>query len=202
MNALLTVHSLHALAYCERLFFLEEVENLKVADERVYAGRTLHVEIERDEDADETLTLKLESENYGLVGKVDCIRRRDGQIIPYEHKRGRAARSVDGKPDVWASDRLQIIAYCLLVEEHSGREILEGRDRYHADNQTVRVPVDEQARADFQIALNRARQLQASIERPKVTSNERLCVKCSLAPICLPEEARLTETLIQMEKFF
>lgn len=197
MNTLLTVHSLHALAYCERLFFLEEVENLKVADERVYAGRTLHLEIERDEDADETLTLKLESEQYGLVGKVDCIRWRDGQIIPYEHKRGRAARTTDGKPDVWASDRLQIIAYCLLVEEHSGREILEGRVRYHADNAMVRVAVDEQARADFQMALDRARQLQSSIERPPVTSNERLCVKCSLAPICLPEEARLAETLIQ-----
>ena len=199
MNPLLTVHSLHALAYCERLFFLEEVENLKVADERVYAGRTLHVEIERDEDADEVLTLKLESEQYGLVGKVDCIRRRSGQIIPYEHKRGRAARGADGAAETWASDRLQIIAYCLLVEEHSGREITEGRVRYHADNQMVRVAVDEQARADFQTALNRAGELQASIERPKVTSNERLCVKCSLAPVCLPEEARLAETLVQIE---
>lgn len=199
MNTHLTVHSLHALAYCERLFFLEEVENLKVADERVYAGRTLHVGIERDEDADETLTLKLESENYGLVGKVDCIRRRDGQIIPYEHKRGRAARAVDGKPDVWESDRLQIIAYCLLVEEHSGREITEGRVRYHADNVMVRVSIDERARTDFQSSLNRARELQVSIERPPVTQNERLCVKCSLAPVCLPEEARLAETLIQTE---
>ena len=105
MDNFLSVHSLHALAYCERLFFLEEVENLKVADERVYAGRTLHVEIERDEDEDETLTLKLESETYGLVGKVDCIRRRDGQIIPYEHKRGRAARGADGTPEVWAAHR-------------------------------------------------------------------------------------------------
>jgi CRISPR-associated protein Cas1 len=42
--------ALHALGYCERLFYLEEVENLRVADARVYAGRRLHVEIERDED--------------------------------------------------------------------------------------------------------------------------------------------------------
>lgn len=199
MNPLLTVHSLHALAYCERLFFLEEVEQMKVADERVYAGRTLHVEIERDEDADEVLTVKLESETYGLIGKVDCIRRRDGQIIPYEHKRGRSARGADGKAEAWASDRIQIIAYCLLVEEHSGREITEGRVRYHADNQMVRVAIDEQARADFSSALERAGELQLSIERPPVTPNERLCVKCSLAPICLPEEARLAETLAAVE---
>jgi CRISP-associated protein Cas1 len=190
----LSVHSLHALAYCERLFFLEEVERLRVADERVYAGRTLHVEIERDED-DEIVSLGFESEIYGLIGKVDCIRKRDGEIIPYEHKRGKAARSADKKAETWASDRLQIIAYCLLVEEKSGKTILEGRVRYHADNVTVRVPIDEQARADFATHLNRAKELQTSIERPPVAANERLCVKCSLAPVCLPEEARLAESL-------
>ena len=61
----LRIMSLHALAYCERLFYLEEVENLRVADERVYAGRRLHVEIARDEDEGEWLTLTLESEQLG-----------------------------------------------------------------------------------------------------------------------------------------
>ncbi len=192
----LSVHSLHALAYCERLFFLEEVERLRVADERVYAGRTLHVEIERDE-TDEVFNLSFESETYGLIGKVDCIRKRDGEVIPYEHKRGRAARSVDKKAETWASDRLQIIAYCLLVEENLGKTILEGRVRYHADNATVRVPIDDRARADFTTHLNRAKKLQTSIERPPVAANERLCVKCSLAPVCLPEEARLAERLVR-----
>src|SRR2546423_5736910 len=46
----LRIMSLHALAYCERLFYLEEVEETRVADERVYAGRRLHVEIEKKED--------------------------------------------------------------------------------------------------------------------------------------------------------
>jgi len=31
----LRIMALHALGYCERLFYLEEVENLRVADERV-----------------------------------------------------------------------------------------------------------------------------------------------------------------------
>ncbi len=200
MNTPLSIHSLHALAYCERLFFLEEVERVRVADERVYAGRTLHVEIERDEADDEILTLKLESEKFALVGKVDCIRRRDGQIIPYEHKRGRSARDAEGKAEAWASDRLQIIAYSLLVEEHTGAGVLEGRVRYHADNVTVRVPIDEKARKDFENHLGRARELQSSVERPPVTANERLCVKCSLAPVCLPEEARLAEKISLMER--
>ena len=194
MTTSLSVHSLHALAYCERLFFLEEVERIRVADERVYAGRTLHVEIEREED-EEILTFGLQSERYGLIGKVDCIRRRDGQIIPYEHKRGRSARDSDGKPETWASDRLQIIAYALLVEEHAERKVAQGRVRYHADNVTVRVPIDKEAREFFETSLNRAKELQQSVERPLVTENERLCVKCSLAPVCLPEEARLAEKI-------
>jgi CRISPR-associated protein Cas1 len=80
MSETLRVHSLHALAYCERLFYLEEVENMRVADERVYAGRRLHVELEREEDEEEWLTLNLESERWGLTGRIDCVRRRDGMI--------------------------------------------------------------------------------------------------------------------------
>jgi CRISP-associated protein Cas1 len=193
MTELLRIMSLHALAYCERLFYLEEVENLRVADERVYAGRRLHAEIERDEDDEEELTLALESERWGLVGKVDCIRRRDGMLIPYEHKRGRAATAQDGTAEAWASDRLQVIAYAALIEEHTERTVTEGRVRYHASNVMVRVPIDDQARTDLQRAIARARELQTSVERPPVAENERLCVRCSLAPVCLPEEARLSQ---------
>jgi len=191
----LRIMSLHALAYCERLFYLEEVENLRIADERVYAGRRLHVELERLEDEDEWLRLNLESERWGLMGKVDCVRRRDGMLTPYEHKKGRSAVSATGLPKAWASDRLQVIAYAALVEEHSGRKVTEGRIRYHASNVMVRVPIDDEALEDLTKAIARARELQDTVERPPVTENERLCVKCSLAPICLPEEARLASML-------
>ncbi len=189
----LAIHSLHALAYCERLFYLENVENLRVADERVYAGRRLHVEIERNEDEGEWLTLQLESEKWGIVGKVDCVRRRDGRLIPYEHKRGRAARGMDGEAAPWWSDKLQIIAYAALIEEHSGQPVTEGRIRYHADNKTVRVEIDDDAWRLLAEAIGRARELQSSVIRPPVVANEKLCAKCSLAPVCLPEEARLVE---------
>jgi CRISP-associated protein Cas1 len=187
----LAIHSLHALAYCERLFYLENVEFVRVADERVYAGRRLHVELERKEDDGDLLTMQLESSHFGLMGKVDCLRRRDGQLIPYEHKRGRSARSATGEAEAWWSDRLQVYAYAALVEEHSGETISEARIRYHADNVMVRVPIDDESRRTLRDSIARARELQALVTRPPVTPNERLCIKCSLAPICLPEEARL-----------
>src|SRR4051794_16594418 len=187
----LRVMSLHALAYCQRLFYLEEVEEIRVADARVYAGRELHASLAADEDGERT-QLELADPALGLVGKVDAIRRRDGSLIPYEHKRGRARK--EGKvAEPWPSDRLQVVAYALLIESATGQEIPEGRVRYHADSVTVRVPIDEAARAELAAAIAEARRLRETTERPPVTDNERLCARCSLAPVCLPEETRQAE---------
>jgi CRISPR-associated protein Cas1 len=183
-SPLLRVMALHALAYCERLFYLEEVEEIRVADERVYAGRTLHAQ-EVDVDG-EWQSLTLESETWGLRGKADYVRHRDGSVVVFEHKRGRAPRS-----GAWPSDRLQVIAYAVLVAEHLGRPIDEGRVRYHLSNKTVKVPIDDEALAELRAAITRARELATTTARPPITTNERLCAKCSLAPVCLPEEERL-----------
>ncbi len=189
---LIRVMGLHALAYCERLFYLEEVEEIRVADERVYAGRTLHLELEEE---GEIVDLTLESERLGVRGRLDAVRRRDGTLYPIEHKRGRAMRGMDNAAMVWPSDRLQLTAYALLLEEHTGHTVEEGRVRYHADNHTIRVRLGETERARFNAAVLRARLLSSSAERPPVTSEEKRCVRCSLAPVCLPEEARLAKAL-------
>lgn len=189
-DPLIRVMALHALAYCERLFYLEEVEEIRIADFAVYAGRRLHEELEAEEG--EAVSLTLESDELGLRGKLDCLRRRDGKLIPYEHKRGRSHKTEAGH-EAWPSDRLQVSAYSMLLEEHTGEPVPEARIRYHADNVTVTVSVDEQARKDVRNAVSRARELSASVERPPVTQNERLCLRCSLAPVCLPEEDRLAK---------
>jgi CRISPR-associated protein Cas1 len=183
------VMALHALAYCRRLYYLEEVEEIRVADERVFAGRQLHAALEAEEDG-ESVSIDLSSATLGLYGKVDCLRRRDGHHIPYEHKRGQPRRLDDNTPVPWPSDRLQLIAYTVLLEEAFGQPIPEGRIRYHAANVTVRVPIDDVARAELQEALAEARRLRESLDRPPITDNERLCKRCSLAPVCLPEEVR------------
>ncbi|MEN9242437.1 MAG: type I-MYXAN CRISPR-associated endonuclease Cas1 [Thermostichus sp. DG02_3_bins_51] len=187
---LIRVSALHALAYCPRLFYLEEVEELYTQNAAVFAGRRLHVELENEEEG-EWEDLFLESAELGLRGRVDALRTREGQFIPYEHKRGRAARDPQNQPVAWESDRLQILAYAYLVETALGIPILEGRIRYHADNVLVHVPLDEAGRAAVREAVQQARLLRQSPLRPPVTENERLCAGCSLAPVCLPEEARL-----------
>lgn len=186
--SLITVSGLHALVYCERLFFLEEVERLRVQDAAVFAGRALHVKIEQDEG--EISRHILESETLGLQGRVDVLRRRDGALIPYEHKRGRSAPGAKAR-EAWDTDRVQVGAYALLLEEAFGQHIPEGRVRYHADNLTIRVPIDEALRAMVTTAIARAKELGNQSLRPPVTSEPNRCARCSLAPVCLPEEARL-----------
>ena len=183
------VMALHALTYCQRLFYLEEVEEIRVADHRVFAGRQLHSRLEANEDG-ESMSLDLASESLGLLGKVDCLRRRDGSYLPYEHKRGLPARRLDGTPEAWLSDRLQVIAYAVLLEETFGCPIPEGRVRYHAANVTVRVPIDDRAKIDLRDAIAEAQRLRETVDRPPITDNPRLCEHCSLAPVCLPEEVR------------
>src|SRR5690606_38539792 len=112
----LRVMALHAITYCERLFYLEEVEELYVANDRVYAGRELHESLDtgKARDPDERgrpVSFDLECPSLGLVGRVDAVRRRDGQIVPYEHKRGRARRNAEGVATAWDTDAIQVAAY-------------------------------------------------------------------------------------------
>jgi CRISP-associated protein Cas1 len=152
----------------------------------------LHQDLEEpDPSQTEQHSLDVVSETLGLTGRVDAIRHRNGSWVPYEDKRGRCARTPAKEPAAWPSDRLQLLAYALLLEEAVGTPVREGRVRYHTSNVTVRVAVDEQARTDVAAAVARARALRANPARPPITDNERLCIRCSLAPVCLPEEERL-----------
>ena len=184
------VSALHALAYCPRLYYLEEVEELYTQDAAVFAGRRLHAELEKKEDEDWE-ELFLTSEELGIRGRVDALRTRNGETIPYEHKRGKCYRDENKQPQAWESDRLQILAYACLLESALGITIKEGRIRYHADNVLVHVPLDNAGRGTVGEAVEKARNLRQSTHRPPVTDNERLCARCSLSPVCLPEEARL-----------
>ena len=119
----LRVESLHAYAYCRRLFYFQEVERIDAPDARVFAGRALHAALEADDADGEAVSIELASDRHGLVGKVDCVRRRDGAHVPYEHKRGKPARAADHSPEPWPSDRLQVVAYAVLLEEAFGQPV-------------------------------------------------------------------------------
>jgi CRISPR-associated protein Cas1 len=184
--------SLHALLYCERLFYLEEVEEIRVADAAVYAGRRLHDELApEDDETPERRRVEVSSAEWGLVGVVDAVRRRAGDWVAYEHKRGRCRRGDNSEVLPWPSDRIQAIAYAVMLAEGLGEPVRQARVRYHADNVTALVEIDDTARTELAAAIARARELRAVTTRPAVATNENLCRRCSLSVVCLPEEERL-----------
>ncbi len=73
-NPQIRVMALHALEYCERLFYLEEVEEIRLADADVFAGRSLHLDLTQ-EDAVEKSEVDLSCETLGLVGRADIIKK-------------------------------------------------------------------------------------------------------------------------------
>lgn len=188
----LRVIALHDLSYCERLFYFTEVENIQNPTALVYAGRRLHEEVvPLDDESTERRSVEVASETWGLVGKVDAMRRRDGHWVPYEHKRGRCQRGPKKEVLPWPSDRIQAIAYAVLLEENLGEHVPQARVRYHADNVTAIIEIDDAAREDLRQVIARANALRQTVSRPPVAENENLCRRCSLAPVCLPEEERL-----------
>ena len=163
-----------------------DAESAKVTDIFELKGRTSNVEVA--------------SETLGLMGKVDAVRKRDGQWIAYEHKRGRCMRGDKKQVLAWPSDRIQAIAYAALLSESFGEPVREARVRYHADNVTAIIAINDAAIQDLHQAIRRARELQQTTDRPPVTPNENLCIRCSLAPVCLPEEERLSTQEEELEK--
>lgn len=183
-DPLIRVMALHSLIYCKRLFYLEEVEEIRVADHNVFSGRALHETLDKGSDI---YTVELGSERLGIRGKLDCAKRQSGALVVYEHKKG---KSKDGE-SAWPSDRLQVLAYCLLLAEHTGEPVSEACIRYHADNKTIRLSVDPvRVEEEVSKAVARAKEIRALLTRPPITACETLCANCSLAPVCLPEETR------------
>jgi len=114
------------------------------------------------------------SERYRLVGRPDAVRRqRDGTLVPVELKR-RAAPA--GGP--YPSHVVQLTAYCLLVEEETGRAPRFGLLRY--DDAEVRVPWGERERAHLTMLL-------AAVRSPydgRADPSPRKCAGCRWSPIC------------------
>jgi CRISPR/Cas system-associated exonuclease Cas4 (RecB family) len=96
----------------------------------------------------------LVSEEYSLIGRPDEIRRqRDGRLVPVEIKSRLAPRS-----GVLPSHRVQVEAYCLLLESGTGRSPPFGLVVYRGGEERV-VAWNDRARREVV-------QLLAEVRRP------------------------------------
>ena len=123
-------------------------------------------------DAGRPITLR--SDRYHLVGRPDALRRRpDGALVPVELKR-RSAPSRGPFP----SHVVQLGAYCLLIEEETGRAPPFGVLRY-ADREMV-LPWDGRWRAEVLTTLRAAAAPYDGAADPTPAK----CARCPWSPSC------------------
>ena len=117
----------------------------------------------------------LSSSEHRLVGRPDALRRLpDGREVPIEIKHRATPR---GGPT--RSHRVQVAAYCLLIEDTTGRAPPYGLLRY-SDGGEFRLPWDDRARAELL-------EVRASIALPyrgAATPSPARCARCAWRDGC------------------
>ena len=202
-------------AYCPRLFYYMTVEGVFVPSSDTEQGKSVHSRVdspsvarklESEESGDDhrprsVRSLTLTSERLGITGVLDLAEIHGLRAVPVEYRKGRPKRvgsKVDATdemmeesrpapgPEPWPTDRVQIGLQVLLLEE-AGYNVSEAYLYYAAEKLKLRVAVDESLRRDALAELTAAI-LAAEGPRPPPLLNDPRCPRCSLQPICLPDE--------------
>ncbi|MCW5757135.1 MAG: CRISPR-associated endonuclease Cas1 [Phycisphaeraceae bacterium] len=160
-------------------------------------------------------SLHLTSERLRLTARLDLAEisepsdpRGRPTAVPIEYRKGRPRRVVlasgtndtgDDLPDEdepgqerlhrvepWPTDRVQVGLQVVLLEEH-GYHVPHAVLYYAAEKRRVLVTIDDDLRAVALAELESAKRT-AEGERPLPLVNDPKCPRCSLQPICLPDE--------------
>jgi CRISPR-associated protein Cas1 len=120
--------------------------------------------------------------------------------IPVEYRKGRPRRPFWTPPDdpgeeasappaaePWPTDRVQVGLQVILLEE-AGYTVPEAILYYASEKLRLRIAVDAQLRQEALDTLKAAQEVAATKKRPLPLINDPRCIRCSLQPICLPDE--------------
>lgn len=132
--------------------------------------------VAEDVGRERSLQRPLFAERYGLTGKPDYLIEQRNTIIPVEVKPGRRT----SRP--YESDLMQLAAYCLLVEESSGRAPPYGLLRYA--NQTFRLDYTPAVRRQLLNLIEEMRALLDEDACERSHDDPRRCAGCGFIEIC------------------
>jgi len=206
-DALLPVAALQHLLFCPRQCALIHVERVWADNDLTVEGSFLHRKVDetgpRSESRGDVRVargLALRSLRLGLVGRADVVEFHrvaesedagslaggtalpgvSGLWRPYpvEHKRGRPKRDL--------SDKVQLCAQALCLEEMLDTEIPEGALYYGSRRRRLTVELDSQLRTATERAAAELHRLVGLGVTPRA-EREPKCQRCSLLEICLPE---------------
>ncbi len=132
-------------------------------------------------------SVTLASDKLGVVAKLDLIEGSGLNVTPVDYKRGQPRYDEDGKLSAWKPERVQICLQALILREH-GYQCDTGVLYFHTTRQRVTIAIDQPLIDDTLKAIKRARAIAGRSTPPPPLLDSPKCPKCSLSPICLPDE--------------
>jgi CRISPR-associated exonuclease Cas4 len=192
---LLPISALQHLLFCERQCALIHLEHVWQENRLTVEGHHLHERV-HEQDAESrpgiriVRGLRLRSLRLGLAGIADVVEfhgplkseisdLRSQKPFPVEYKRG--------KPKADDSDKVQLCAQALCLEEMLNGAIPDGALFYGTTRRRQDVAFDAALRDLTTRAADRLhRLLEASATPPAVYGPK--CDNCSLKEVCLPKE--------------
>lgn len=184
--------------YCARLAYLEWVEGQWAANADTAQGVRVHARGRQSgppapDPADpappdmETRRVTLASERLGLIAEIDVLTLTDGAAVPVDHKKGRRPHVAEG---AYLPERVQIAVQGLLLRE-AGYTCTEGALWYVESRERVRIPLTDELIATALSAASDLRLAAAARHIPPPLDHSAKCIRCSLLPVCLPDEVNM-----------
>jgi CRISPR-associated exonuclease Cas4 len=175
------------------LIHIEQVwsENVLTAEGRLMHERAHEEGSEKRGDVRVERGLPIRSLRLGLSGKADVVefyKQSDGSWLPYpvEYKHGKP------KPD--DSDRIQLCAQALCLEEMLDTTIPEGALFYGKTRHRHDVVFDEVLRTETESVAEAVHKLLDSGLTPPPVYSKR-CESCSLLEACMPKTLQKKRTV-------
>src|ERR1039458_5800966 len=158
-------------------------------------------------------SVQMGSERLGVVAKMDLVEVQVAQanaaadeagdlfsaleVCPVDYKTGAPKEGEDAN-ELWDTDKMQLGLQALILRDN-GYTCNEGVIYYRATKQRVRLPITpELENWILQNIAEAKRIVTGPIPAPLVHSPK--CVRCSLAPVCLPDETRmLAQTTVKID---
>lgn len=141
-------------------------------------------------------SVQMGSERLGVVAKMDLVESKAEttdllaalEVCPVDYKAG-APKEGEEANELWDTDKMQLGLQALILRDN-GYACNEGVIYYRATKQRVRLPITAELESwILQKIAEAKRVIVGPIPAPLVHSPK--CVRCSLAPVCLPDETRM-----------
>ena len=185
---LLMLSALQHLLFCPRQCALIHIEQLWLENRLTAEGRILHERVhtaakESRRKIRIEFDMPIRSLELGLIGRADVVEfqlQDDGVWLPYpvEYKRGRPKKD--------DSDRVQLCAQALCLEEMLSVDVPAGALYYGKKKRRAEVEFDQQLRQTTRETAHALHDLFENQQTPPPQYSRR-CDNCSFIELCLPK---------------